>query len=164
MRSRKENILLTWGDIGLLTGPHHTSFSEPSSFTIRLSRGERPVLAPEYAVKAPVEVMAEPVSYTKASSYSAATEGFAIYDMLATVICRCGGDFYNGDTIVVNMGIFMKLFLNFSVLALWSDGANGLEGALSHYRRLKRQLVDSLDTTRMKTGLVDAIWIEHLGE
>ena len=64
--------------MGLLTGPHQTSFSEPSSLTIRLSRGERPVLAPEYAVKAPVEVMAEPVSYTKASSYNAATEGLAI--------------------------------------------------------------------------------------
>ena len=75
---------LTWGDIGLLTGPHHTSFSDPSSFTIRLSRGERPVLAPEYAVKAPVEVMAEPVSYTKASSYKAATEGLAIYELSAT--------------------------------------------------------------------------------
>ena len=164
MRSRKENILLTWGDIGLLTGPHHTSFSEPSSCTIRLSRGERPVLAPENAVKAPVEVMAEPVSYTKASSYNAATEGFAIHEVLATCICRCGGDSYNGDTVVVNMGIFMKLFLNFSVLALWPDEANGLDGAISDYRRLKKRFVDSLDTTRMKTGLVDAIWIEHLGE
>ena len=121
-------------------------------------------MAPEYAVKAPVEVIAEPVSYTKASSYNAATEGFAIYEVLATVICRCGGDLYNGDTVVVNMGIFMKLFLNFSVLALWPDEANRLEGALSDYRWLKRRVGDSLDTTRMKTGLVDAIWIEHLGE
>lgn len=64
--------------MGLLTGPHQTSFSEPPSFTIRLSSGERPVFAPEYAVNAPVEVMADPVSYTKASSYSAATEGLAI--------------------------------------------------------------------------------------
>ena len=73
--------VLTSGVIGLLTGlsncqyhdptrcqavtatyPHHTSFSEPGSFTIRLSKGERPVFAPEYAVRAPVEVMAEPVS------------------------------------------------------------------------------------------------------
>ena len=121
-------------------------------------------MAPEYAVKAPVEVMAEPVSYTKASSYNAATEGFAIYEVLIIDICKCGGDPYNGNTVVVNMGIFMKLFLNFSVLALWPDEANGLEGALSEYRRLKRRAVDSLDTTRMKTGLIDAIWIEHLGE
>ena len=121
-------------------------------------------MAPEYAVKAPVEVMAEPVSYTKASSYNAATEGFAIYEALATVICRCGGALYNGDTVVVNMGIFMKLFLNFSVLALWPDEANRLEAALSDYRRRKRRVGDSLDTTRMKIGLVDAIWIEHLGE
>lgn len=127
----KENILRTWGDIGLLTGPHQTSFSEPSSLTIRLSRGERPVLAPEYAVKAPVEVMAEPVSYTKASSYNAATEGFAIYQVLTTDVCRYGEGLYNGDTIVVNMCIFMKLFLNFSVLALWPDEVSGLEGALS---------------------------------
>lgn len=53
---------LTSGVIGLLTGPHHTSFSDPSSLTIRLSSGERPVFAPEYAVIAPVEVMADPVS------------------------------------------------------------------------------------------------------
>jgi hypothetical protein len=38
------------------------SFWEPDSFTIRLSKGDRPVLAPEYAVRAPVDVMAEPVS------------------------------------------------------------------------------------------------------
>jgi len=44
------------------------SFSEPGSFTIRLSNGERPVFAPEYAVRAPVDVMAEPVSKTRASS------------------------------------------------------------------------------------------------
>jgi len=68
----------TCGVIALFTGPHHMSFSEPSSLTIRLSSGDRPVFAPEYAVKAPVEVMAEPVSYTRASSYSAATEGLAI--------------------------------------------------------------------------------------
>lgn len=48
--------------MGLLTGPHQMSFSELASLTIRLSRGERPVLAPEYAVNAPVDVMAEPVS------------------------------------------------------------------------------------------------------
>jgi hypothetical protein len=30
--------------------------------TIRLSRGDRPVFAPEYAVRAPVEVIADPVS------------------------------------------------------------------------------------------------------
>lgn len=53
---------LTSGVIGLLTGPHQTSFSELGSFTMRLSRGERPVFAPEYAESAPVEVMAEPVS------------------------------------------------------------------------------------------------------
>lgn len=54
------------------------SLSEPSSFTMRLSEGERPVFAPEYADRAPEDVMAEPVSYTNASSYRAATEGFAI--------------------------------------------------------------------------------------
>ena len=57
-----EGSVLTSGVIGLLTGPHHTSFSDPGSFTMRLSRGDRPVFAPEYAVRAPVEVMAEPVS------------------------------------------------------------------------------------------------------
>jgi hypothetical protein len=53
---------LTSGLMGLLTGPHQTSLSELSSLTIRLSNGDRPVFAPEYAVKAPVEVMADPVS------------------------------------------------------------------------------------------------------
>lgn len=53
---------LTSGDIGLLTGPHQMLFLELSSSTTRLSEGERPVLAPEYAERAPVDVMAEPVS------------------------------------------------------------------------------------------------------
>ena len=53
---------LTSGDIGLLTGPHQTSLSEFSSRTMRLSDGDRPVFAPEYADSAPVDVMAEPVS------------------------------------------------------------------------------------------------------
>ena len=68
----------TSGVIALFTGPHHTSFSEPGSWTIRLSSGERPVFAPENAVNAPVDVIAEPVSYTSASSYNAAIDGFAI--------------------------------------------------------------------------------------
>lgn len=59
---------LTSGVMGLLTGPHQMSLSEPSSLTMRLSEGERPVFAPEYADNAPVDVMAEPVSYTNASS------------------------------------------------------------------------------------------------
>lgn len=54
--------------MGLLTGPHQTSFSELSSCTMRLSEGDRPVFAPEYADKAPLEVIADPVSYTRASS------------------------------------------------------------------------------------------------
>ena len=58
----KEREQLTSGDISLLTGPHQISFSEPGSLTTRLSDGERPVFAPEYAVKAPVEVIADPVS------------------------------------------------------------------------------------------------------
>jgi hypothetical protein len=53
---------LTSGVIGLLTGPHQTSLSDPGSFTTRLSKGDRPVLAPEYADKAPVEVIAVPGS------------------------------------------------------------------------------------------------------
>lgn len=52
----------TSGVMDLLTGPHQISFSDVSSFTIRLSEGERPVFAPEYAERAPVEVTAEPVS------------------------------------------------------------------------------------------------------
>lgn len=59
---REREILLTSGVIGLLTGPHQISFSDDGSLTILLSKGERPVLAPEYAVRAPVDVMAEPVS------------------------------------------------------------------------------------------------------
>lgn len=55
-------ISLTWESIGLFTGPHQTSFSELGSLTIRLSSGERPVFAPENAVKAPFDVIAEPDS------------------------------------------------------------------------------------------------------
>ena len=140
MRSRQNNTVLTWGDIGLLTGPHQTSFSEPSSFTIRLSRGERPVLAPEYAVKAPVEVMAEPVSYTKASSYNAATDGLAIYESLATEISSCRGNTCNGDPVVVNMGYFMELFLDLRVLALWPKEVKESAGAFSNWRWHERKM------------------------
>lgn len=59
---KQKKIPLTSGVIGLFTGPHQTSFSELGSLTIRLSSGERPVFAPENAVNAPVDVMAEPVS------------------------------------------------------------------------------------------------------
>lgn len=48
--------------MGLLTGPHQISCSEDGSLTMRLSFGERPVLCPEYAVNAPLDVMAVPVS------------------------------------------------------------------------------------------------------
>lgn len=58
----RKGKVLTSGLISLLTGPHQISFSEPASRTIRLSEGERPVFAPEYAERAPVDVMAEPVS------------------------------------------------------------------------------------------------------
>lgn len=47
---------------------YQMSFSDVSSLTIRLSRGDRPVFFPENAVKAPLSVMAVPVSYTNASS------------------------------------------------------------------------------------------------
>lgn len=81
-------MLPTSGVIGLFTGPHHTFFSDPSSLTIRLSRGDRPVFAPEYAVIAPVDVMAEPVSKTRASSYKAATEGLAISKTVSDLLAR----------------------------------------------------------------------------
>ena len=61
-KSVSKHMSPTSGVIGLFTGPHHTFFSDPSSLTIRLSRGDRPVFAPEYAVIAPVDVIAEPVS------------------------------------------------------------------------------------------------------
>ena len=73
-----EGSALTSGFIGLLTGPHQISFFDESSSTMRLSEGERPVFSPEYAERAPEDVIAEPVSYTRASSYRAATEGLAI--------------------------------------------------------------------------------------
>ena len=57
-------LRLTSGVMGLLTGPHQISFSDVGSFTTLLSKGDRPVLAPEYAVSAPDDVMAVPVSYT----------------------------------------------------------------------------------------------------
>lgn len=57
-----EGWALTSAFIGLFTGPHQISSFDESSSTIRLSKGERPVLAPEYAESAPEAVMAEPVS------------------------------------------------------------------------------------------------------
>ena len=61
-QSREEGVEHTWGDIGLFTGPHHISFLDASSSTILLSKGDRPVFAPEKAVNAPVDVMADPDS------------------------------------------------------------------------------------------------------
>jgi hypothetical protein len=52
----------TSGLMGLLTGPHQILPCEVSSFTIRLSSGDLPVLAPEYAVMAPDKTIAVPVS------------------------------------------------------------------------------------------------------
>ena len=80
--------MLTSSPMGLLTGPHlsshmsarylskrrgydshsretyQMSFSELGSLTILLSDGDRPVFVPEYAVNAPDEEMAVPISYT----------------------------------------------------------------------------------------------------
>lgn len=123
--------------------------------TIRLSSGERPVLAPEYAVKAPVEVIAEPVSYTRASSYKAATEGLAIYDVKSTRdVYSWRRKTHNGDAVVVNMGHFMELFLDLGVLALWPEGVSG---SSSDYGLHLRRATDLLNTTWMKIGLVDAV-------
>lgn len=105
--------------MGLLTGPHQTSFSELSSFTIRLSSGERPVFAPEYAVSAPVEVMADPVSYTRASSYRAATEGLAIYrsirDRSRNILIV--GVTHDRYAIVINVCDLVQFFFDFCVLS-----------------------------------------------
>ena len=43
---------------------YQISFSELGSLTILLSEGDRPVFAPEYAVNAPDEEIAVPISYT----------------------------------------------------------------------------------------------------
>jgi hypothetical protein len=65
---KTDGTALTSGFIGLLTGPHQISFLDESSSTMRLSEGERPVFSPEYAERAPEDVIADPVSYTRASS------------------------------------------------------------------------------------------------
>lgn len=46
------------------TPTYQISFSDDGSFTTLLSDGDRPVFAPEYAVKAPLDAIAEPISYT----------------------------------------------------------------------------------------------------
>ena len=50
--------------------PHHKSSFEVSSFTTRLSLGDRPVLAPDSVASAPVDVMYEPFSNLIACSYN----------------------------------------------------------------------------------------------
>lgn len=47
----------------------------PDSSTTRLSKGERPVLAPEKAAKAPVDRMAEPFSYRRAWRFDGLNHG-----------------------------------------------------------------------------------------
>jgi len=56
---RCKHAAMMWCDGG---ATYQMSFSDVSSLTMRLSRGERPVFLPEYAVRAPLEVMAVPVS------------------------------------------------------------------------------------------------------
>jgi hypothetical protein len=50
------------------------SASDDFCLTIRLSLGDRPVLLPEYATRAPVDEMQVPRSYRIASSYKAAVD------------------------------------------------------------------------------------------
>jgi hypothetical protein len=57
-----ENISLTSGVLWLVDWSPPDVVSELGSLTIRLSLGDRPVFAPEYAVRAPVDVIVEPVS------------------------------------------------------------------------------------------------------
>lgn len=97
-------------------------------------------MAPEYAVKAPVEVMAEPVSYTKASSYKAATEGLPICQFSAPDAYSRMRRIHYGDAVVVNMGHFMELLLYLSVLTLWPVDVNGLAGALLVIDGIKGQV------------------------
>lgn len=52
--------------------PHQSSCAEASSLTMRLSLGDRPVLAPDSVASAPVDVMNDPFSYLIACSYSSA--------------------------------------------------------------------------------------------
>lgn len=112
---------LTSGDMGLFTGPHHTFSFEPASSTIRLSEGERPVFAPEYADRAPLDVIAEPVSYTRASSYSAGTDGLAIWKGLST---RCPAQSMGGvmahdsNAVIVDVSLVMEFVFQLGVLLL----------------------------------------------
>ena len=59
----------------ILTGPHQTSSLLPSSYTIRLSLGLRPVFFPEKLIRAPEEEMTAP-SLRMASSYKDAMGAF----------------------------------------------------------------------------------------
>ena len=59
----------------MLTGPHQISSLLPSSYTIRLSLGDRPVFLPEKLISAPVDEMTAP-SFRMASSYSEAMGAF----------------------------------------------------------------------------------------
>lgn len=126
--------MLTWGEGEKATeiGCHWFVDRTPPNFLlwVRFShyafvKWDRPVFAPEKAVNAPVDVMAEPVSYTNASSYSDATEGLAIWwgKKMSTgrPLCRriCGV-IHNCDTIIVNVRNFVEFFLNLCVFPRWS--------------------------------------------
>ena len=59
MGSRAAHSRLSMKDFSsilMLTGPHHTLSTLVDSSTMRLSLGERPVLAPDRTASAPVEV------------------------------------------------------------------------------------------------------------
>lgn len=71
---------------------------------------------------------------------------------------------HNGDAVVVDMGYFMELFLDLGVLALWPEGVVGVNGSSPGCSQHQQRMIDLLNTTWMKTGFVDAVWIDHLGE
>lgn len=62
------------------------------------------------------------------------------------------------------MGHFMELFLDLSVLSLWPEGINESARAFLIVAGIEREIQDLLNTTWMQTCLVDAVWIDHLGE
>lgn len=61
------SMKLSTHSILMLTGPHQMSSLLPSSYTIRLSLGERPVFLPEKLINAPLDEMTAP-SFMMASS------------------------------------------------------------------------------------------------
>jgi hypothetical protein len=118
-------------------------------------------LAPEKAASAPDDTMAVPVSWTSASSYSAATGGFEIY-MIAigpsalSLIAFFYFLTHNCYAVVVDICVLVEFLLDFGGFVERSGGGRGIRSRVLGTDMGKDLSLDLHHAPGVKGGLVDA--------